>query len=109
MEPEYPAGAAEIAQQDAKQFRLSANEMEKFKTEQLANTSDYFKPNSNYASNPALLNDSVYAKAFRQAAFYQALTQKDHSPKMVIIIIGAGTVAAGLLILGISALAGDSK
>jgi hypothetical protein len=109
MEPEYTAGVAEIAQRDANKFRLTASEMEKFKTEHLPNTSDYFKPNSNYTSDPPLLNDSVYTKAFRQSAFYQALTQKDHSPKITILLVGAGTVAAGLLILAISALAGNSN
>jgi hypothetical protein len=102
-EPEYTGGVGEIAQKDARRFALSGDEMKKFRDEHLPNTSDYFKPNPNYTKDFVLLKDSGYVKAFRQAAFYNTLHQKD-GVKIGLIVAGSITVFVTLLALFISAL-----
>src|SRR5471030_3255196 len=74
------SGSLEIvraAQRDARFFRLSRSDYNKFMTEHFPATSDYFKPSARATSNKALLNDSLYIRSYRTAAFYMALDQRN--------------------------------
>lgn len=93
--PVYTSGSQAIAQNDAKKFSLGTDELEKFKARHYPNTSDYFKPTVQTASNPALLNDSVYVQTFRDEAFYKSLNQRVHPVGHALIIVGI--VFAGLI------------
>ena len=96
-EPKYTAGVQQIAKNDARHLKLKKDILKKFRAEHLPNTSDYFKPTAYYTSDAAMLNDSAYVKAFRGAAFYKAMEQKDHSG-------GKGYIIAGSITLGIAAI-----
>jgi hypothetical protein len=100
-EPKYTSGVAQAAKNDARHFKLKRDILKKFKTEHLPNTSDYFKPDAYYAQDATMLNDSAYVKAFRQAAFYKAVEQKDHSGGKVYIIAGSIIVGVALIVTAI--------
>ena len=86
--PVYTSGSQAIAQNDAKKFSLGTDELEKFKARHYPNTSDYFKPTVQTASDPALLNDSLYVQTFRDEAFYKSLNQRVHPVGHVFIVLG---------------------
>src|SRR4051794_13960253 len=56
------------ARADAKNFRLDDAVWKKYK-HTLPNSSDYFRPSEADVKTTALLSDSVYVDAYRQAAF----------------------------------------
>lgn len=56
------------AQADAKTYRLDNATWKKYKRK-LPATSDHFKPTEANQKNRAVLSDSIYVKAYRQAAF----------------------------------------
>jgi hypothetical protein len=91
-ESKYTHGVGQTAKKDARHFRLPKNGRKKLREETLPNTSDYFKPDLHYASNPALLNDSAYVNAFREIAFYKAINKMNHSPGKVILVAGCISV-----------------
>lgn len=93
--PVYTSGTQAIAQKDAKKFSLGTDELEKFKTRHYPNTSDYFKPTVQTASDPALLNDSLYVQTFRDEAFYKSLNQRVHPVGHSFIVLGI--VFAGII------------
>jgi len=62
------------AKKDARFFKLKKSEMKRFNSEYFPATSDYFNPTAK-TSAPALLNDSVYVRSYRNTAFYNALHQ----------------------------------
>ncbi len=70
------AGIIKTANHDARHFTLKMRVLREFNKEHFLTSSDYFKPAPRYASNPALLNDSLYVQTFRNAAFYNALNQR---------------------------------
>lgn len=67
------AQTVDAAKSDAYRFRLSSGNFKKFRTEHFPATSDHFKPSAMEASNTALLDDSLYVRTFRMAAYYRAL------------------------------------
>lgn len=93
--PKYKSGSQAIAQKDAEKFSLGTDELEKFKSRHYPNTSDYFKPTAKTASDPALLNDSLYVQTFRDEAFYKSLNQRVHPVGHSFIVLGI--VVAGLI------------
>jgi hypothetical protein len=97
-EPKYTGGVQQIAKNDARHFKLKRDILKKFRAEHLPNTSDYFKPTAYYTSDAAMLNDSAYVKAFREAAFYKAIAQKDHSGGKGYIIAGSITLGVALIV-----------
>jgi hypothetical protein len=92
--PAYTSGSQTIAQNDAKKFSLSQANLEVFKVRHYPNTSDYFKPTVQTASDPALLNDSVYVRTFRDEAFYKSMNQRVHP-------IGHAFLIGGSIFLGV--------
>ena len=72
------------------------NYMEQVRTQKVDYTSDYFKPTKAMVSDSTLLKDSVYVKAFRDAAYNK--TVKRHAGHYIAIF---GSIAAGIaLIIG---------
>lgn len=104
LEPNFETGNQKTAYNDAARFKLSADRYHNFKQETVPNTSDYFKPSAAYTSNPALLNDSTYTAAFRQAAFYRALKQKDsrHALGIAAIAVGGALILLTAVIIAIT-------
>jgi len=92
--PAYSSGGQAIAQRDAKKFSLSQANLEAFKARHYPNTSDYFKPTIQTASDPALLNDSVYVRTFRDEAFYKSMNQRVHP-------VGHAFLIGGSIFLGV--------
>ncbi|MDO3628608.1 hypothetical protein [Mucilaginibacter sp. BT774] len=92
-----------IAQGDAKNFRLNAADFKKFRKNRGNSGSDYFKPVPANVSNSALLNDSVYVMAYRQAAY--AKTHHRHSAGHYILWGGVGLT---VVVLAASAAAYNS-
>jgi len=104
LEPTFDSGNQKLAYDDAANFRLSADRYHEFKQETVPNTSDYFKPSAAFTPNAALLSDSAYTAAFRQAAFYKALKQKDgrHALGVVAIVVGGVAVLLTAFILALT-------
>ena len=92
-----------IAQADAKNFRLNDADFKKFRKNRGNSGSDYFKPQAANVSNTALLNDSVYVMAYRQAAY--AKTRHRHTVGHYILWGGVGLT---VVILVASAAASNS-
>jgi len=92
------AHAAGMASHDAYRFRLNHSDYKKFTSEHFPASSDYFKPTARYASNAALLIDSVYVQTFRLAAYNKALHQTPHSAGHT-LLIGGGITAAAIILL----------
>ena len=64
------------AERDAHGFKLGKADLKIFRQNKKNNTSDFFKPTAATTSNAALLQDSVYVKAFRDEAYHKALGQR---------------------------------
>jgi hypothetical protein len=92
-----------IAQEDAKNFKLSSADKERFKQDKDNYSSDLFKPTDRIASDNKLLQDSVYVKAFRAAA-YSKVRNKRTAGHYVLLGVGGYVVisaVAVLVILGV--------
>jgi hypothetical protein len=72
----YTDPLKDIARKDARRFNLTAPALANLKTAQVPPGSDYFKPAASDASDPSMLNDSTYVKAFRLEAYNKAVQQK---------------------------------
>lgn len=81
------------AKADAKTFRLDDAIWKKYKRK-LPSTSDHFKPTEANQKNSARLTDSVYVKAFRQAAFKK---NKQRRTPWHYVWIG-GSIAGGVFV-----------
>ena len=68
--------AAKQAQRDAHKFKLSKADLKIFRQNRKNSTSDFFKPTVATTSNPVLLQDSSYVKAYRDEAYHKALGQR---------------------------------
>jgi len=77
-----------IARADAKNFKLSDADFQRFRKTGRNPNSDYFKPVA--ASNSQLLSDSTYVKTYREMAFKR--TRKRHTTGHFILIGGAVAV-----------------
>jgi hypothetical protein len=86
------------AQADAKKFKLDDAVWKKYKRT-LPPTSDYFKPEEANQKNLAQINDSLYVKAYRQAAFKR--NKHRHTPWHYVLL--GGSISAGVIVVGIAA------
>ncbi|MEO6977599.1 MAG: hypothetical protein ABI113_04440, partial [Mucilaginibacter sp.] len=84
------------ARADAKNFRLDDAVWKKYK-HTLPNSSDYFKPREADVKSTALLTDSVYVDAYRQAAF----KSNKHRHTIWHFVLVGGSIAAGVVVLAI--------
>jgi hypothetical protein len=92
----------EIANADAKNFKLDRNTMGKFRERHFPNTSDHFKPTATMVSDTSLLKDSAYVKAFKMAAYQKTLHRRTTGHHVLIIgsIAVAVVVIVGVIALG---------
>ena len=67
----YTDPVQQTAQRDAIKFVSGNSLYMRFQREHWVSTSDYFKPSAANASNPALLNDSLYIQTFRYEAYFK--------------------------------------
>lgn len=81
-----------IAQADSKNFRLNKTDLKKFRKDRRNYNSDFFKPPK--VRDSTLLKDSLYLKAFRDAAYKK--TRKRRTAGHY-VIIGAANYATGLI------------
>jgi len=85
------AQTIDAARLDAHRFRLSNENFNKFLREHFPATSDYFKPSYKANPNLVLLNDSLYVRSYRTAAYYRVLDRKTpHTPHDVATLKNAG-------------------
>lgn len=94
-----PESVKEIAINDANNFKLSEANLKRFKSERSKYTSDFFKPTFGTTSNASLLSDSVYVKAFRQAAHKN--TRNSNKVKKNSTIGTVGYVAGGVAVVAL--------
>jgi len=92
-----------IAQEDAKNFKLSDADKERFKQDKDNYSSDLFKPTDRIASDNKLLQDSVYVKAFRAAAYSKARNKRTAGHYVLLGVGGYVVISAVavLVILGV--------
>ena len=84
-----------IARADAKNFRLNDQDFKQFRKNRGNSGSDYFKPVAANVSNSALLQDSVYVMAYRQAAY--AKTHHRHTAGHYVLWGGAAVAVVVLV------------
>ena len=68
--------AVKQAEKDAHGFKLSKADLKIFRQNRKNSTSDFFKPTTTSTANAAMLQDSVYVKAYRAEAYHNALGQR---------------------------------
>ncbi|WP_316738206.1 hypothetical protein [Pedobacter aquatilis] len=96
-----PDSVKKIAAADAEKFKISDENLKRFRNERSKHTSDIFKPTANTTTNVSLLNDSVYVKAYRQAA-HQNTKDNTKVVKKRSTIATVGYVAGGLAIVALA-------
>jgi hypothetical protein len=87
-----------IAQTDAKKLELSKEDKERFKHDKDNYSSDLFKPTEGVASDSKLLQDSIYVKAFRAAAYKRAHDKKS-AGHYVLLGLGGYVVISAIVIV----------
>jgi len=92
----------EIAQSDAKKFRLNKADMKKFRKDKRNSNSDFFKPAKNSVSDTILLTDSVYVKAYRMAAYKKTRKRRTAWHGVWIGAIADAAVGIGVMAVYIS-------
>jgi len=100
-----PQSVKQIAITDANNFKLSEANLKRFKNERSDHTSDLFKPTLSTTSNASLLNDSVYVKAFRQAAHKNTRSSnkvKKNSTMGTVGYVAGGVAVVALIFLGLN-------
>lgn len=97
----HPDSIKKMAAADAEKFKISDENLKKFRSERSKHTSDIFKPTTNTTSSVLLLNDSVYVKAYRQAA-HQNTKDNNKVVKKRSTIGTVGYVAGGLAIVALA-------
>jgi len=88
---------------DVKNFKLSREERERFKADKDNYSSDLFKPTERTTPDSRLLQDSVYVKAFRAAAYARARNKRS-AGHYVLLGVGGYVVlsaVATLVVLGV--------
>lgn len=86
-----------IASYDAKHFKLDKKVWKAFRKHNFAYTSDYFKPNIVNVSDPNLLTDSAYVKAFRVVAHKK--TTKRHTTGHYFLVGGGIYVVCTIVLI----------
>ena len=87
----------EIANADAKNFKLDGNAMGQFRARHFPNTSDHFKPTALMVSDTSLLKDSAYVKAFKMAAYQKTLHRRTTGHH---VLIAGSILVVALLVIG---------
>lgn len=82
---------------DVRFFKPDKQSWKVFRKNRFEPTSDYFKPKPGNVKHPDLISDSVYAKAYREAAF----NRTKHRNTYIYYGLGAAVVAIGLTILAL--------
>ncbi len=82
-----------IATEDAKHFKLDKQIWQANRKAGFDPTSDYFKPNTTNAAHPEWLTDSVYVKAYRNAAYRKNLKRRTTGHYF---LVGGGIYVAAL-------------
>ncbi|WP_316830146.1 hypothetical protein [Pedobacter aquatilis] len=97
-----PDSLRRIAVEDAKNFKLSEENLKRFKINRSSSSSDLFKPTSLNTSNASLLSDSVYVNAFRKSAHknIRKANAVGHHKKIGVLGYAAAIVFVGLVFLG---------
>ena len=86
-----------MANTDGRRLRLSPAQREKFNADKKNAGSDLFKPTLVTVSDTMKLRDSVYAKAFRTAAYQKALKYRKRTAGHYILVSGIVVVSAALV------------
>lgn len=91
----YPDSIKRIAVADVQNFMLKEETIKKIRNQRSESSSDYFKPSKEQASNTSLLNDSIYVKAYRDAAYNKIRNSKAETKRGGIGTVGyvAGALA----------------
>ena len=66
----------QLVNADVKSFKLNKADFKIFRKDRSKKYSDWFKPVKGNVSDTALLADSAYVKAFRNAAYYKTLKRR---------------------------------
>ncbi|MVN20702.1 hypothetical protein [Mucilaginibacter arboris] len=85
---------------DVRFFKLDKQTWKAFRKKRFEPTSDYFKPKLENIKNPDLISDSVYAKAYREAAFNK--TKHRHTTIFYVsiaVVVFIGVIAAFIAII----------
>ncbi|MGA9651348.1 hypothetical protein [Pedobacter sp.] len=90
-----PDSIKRIAVADVQNFMLKEETIKKIRNQRSESSSDYFKPSKEQASNTSLLNDSIYVKAYRDAAYNKIRNSKAETKRGGIGTVGyvAGALA----------------
>ena len=91
-----------MAKTDGRRLHLSAAKRQKFNADKKNVGSDLFKPALSKVSDPLMLSDSVYVKAFRMAAYKKAFGYRKRTAGHYILvggIVAASAAAAFLLVV----------
>ncbi|WP_231491508.1 hypothetical protein [Pedobacter sp. Leaf170] len=101
-----PDSIKKIAATDAEKFKISDENLKKFKAERSKASSDIFKPISSSVNNVSLLNDSVYVMAYKQAAHKNTKnaikSSKKHSAIGTVGYVAGGLGLVALIFLGLN-------
>jgi len=74
------------ADKDSRLFKMDKAVWKQFRNKHFAYTSDYFKPQAANVGDTAMLSDSVYVTAYRQAAYARTLHR--HTTGHYILVYG---------------------
>jgi hypothetical protein len=93
-----------MAKTDGRRLRLSNAQRQKFNADKKNAGSDLFKPALNTVSDTLMLSDSVYAKAFRLAAYKKAFGYRKRTTGHYILVggVAAASAVAAFFVIGIS-------
>lgn len=80
---------------DVRFFKLDKQTYKAFRKTRFEPTSDYFKPKLGNVKHPDLISDSIYAKAYREAAF----NKTKHKQRDIYYGLGAVVVFVGFMVL----------
>jgi hypothetical protein len=92
------SAAVKQAQRDAHKFKLDKADLQIFRQNRQNSTSDFFKPTTATTSNPALLQDSAYVKAYRAEAYHRTLDRRSTGHRILFDGLIVAEVAVGLFI-----------
>ncbi|HZY36226.1 MAG TPA: hypothetical protein VFE53_06235 [Mucilaginibacter sp.] len=93
-----------VAKTDGRRLHLSTAQRQKFNADNKNAGSDLFKPALSTVSDTLMLSDSVYAKAFRAAAYKKAFGYRKRTAGHYILVggIAAASAVAAFFVIGVS-------
>jgi len=96
----YALKIRSVARWDARKQKLSPGQNQQFKTDMKNSHSDLFKPQKKFVPDTTLLQDSVYVKAFRIAAYEKAVDDNSNIQKCYWVAAGFGQSSLGFFSIG---------